>query len=626
MAIIKRRSRRSKDFLDRKFFRQNKYHANSEQHAPQWKIFCMLIFLMILIVLLLKNDEPDHKEHINKRNIPDPEKSLPPSSSQLYTFKHAAVSSDSQACSDIARNLLRENENGNIFDATISTLICNGMTNIQSTGLFGGFLLTAYIPSEQKSVIIDAQMVSPKNFPLRVENFDTVKHGGMAIAVPGFLKGIWEMHKKFAKLTWKEILIPLIDLCKTGIIMTKHLRDSIDFNERILNDTYLRDLFIERSSGKVKRIGTKIILNKQCNFLELLSNHNDTGDIFTGSIGEMIVNDLKQVNSIITIDDLKSYNVKIYDGRIIDINDNHAIVVPNSLALLIPSILKTLMRYNFNASSWFEGENFINNTILTHHRIIETFKYAFAMRSRFGDPDFIDISDVTDYLLSEKFTNYILKSINDTSVKPNIDDYGLNETIPQNHGTSHISIVTENRDSVSVTSSINYYFGAGITGEKSGLIFNNGMDDFSFPGRDLNYFGLKETATNYQEAGKRALSSISPVIVIDKKTRMPQIIIGAAGGSKISSALTIAILRFLCCSNDLKEIIDAPRFHHQLVPNIFEYEYGITSNVIEGLMLKGHATYRYRNRGTIINALALDERNVYAISDYRKDHSGVAGF
>lgn len=351
--------------------------------------------------------------------------------------------------------MIRENQ-GNVFDATISTLICNGMTNVQSTGLFGGFLLTAYIPSEQKSVIIDAQMVSPKKFPLQFENFDTVKHGGLAIAVPGFLKGIWEMHKKYSKLSWKEILNPLIDLCKNGIILTKHLRDSIDFNERILNDTYLRDLFIERSSGKVKRIGTKIVLNKQCNFLELLSNHNEADGIFTGIIGEIIINDLKQVNSIITLDDLKSYNVKIYDGKIIDINDDHAIVVPNSLALLIPSILKTLIRYNFNASSWFEGEDFINNTILTHHRIIETFKYAFGMRSYFGDPDFIDISNIIDYLLSENFTNYILKSINDTSVKPNIDDYGLNETVPQNHGTSHISIVNENRDSVSVTSSINY--------------------------------------------------------------------------------------------------------------------------------------------------------------------------
>jgi gamma-glutamyltranspeptidase/glutathione hydrolase/leukotriene-C4 hydrolase len=169
-------------------------------------------------------------------------------------------------------------------------------------------------------------------------------------------------------------------------------------------------------------------------------------------------------------------------------------------------------------------------------------------------------------------------------------------------------------------------FGAGITGEKTGLIFNNGMDDFSYPGRDLNYFGLKETATNYPEAGKRALSSISPVIVIDKKTSQPKIIIGAAGGSKIISALSLAILRFLCCSSNLKEIVDAPRFHHQLVPNVLEYEYGIVNSVIEGLMLKGHASYRYRNRGTIINALTLDDRNVYAISDYRKDHSGVAGF
>lgn len=153
------------------------------------------------------------------------------------------------------------------------------------------------------------------------------------------------------------------------------------------------------------------------------------------------------------------------------------------------------------------------------------------------------------------------------------------------------------------------------------------MDDFSYAERSINYFGLKETPTNYPEKGKRALSSMSPLIVINRKTQMPSLIVGAAGGSKIISALSLAVLRFLCCTQDIKEIIDAPRFHHQMIPNIFEYEYGVLGSIIKSLKEKGHETKRYRNRGTIINALMKNEDDfIHAISDYRKDSSGVAGY
>lgn len=169
-------------------------------------------------------------------------------------------------------------------------------------------------------------------------------------------------------------------------------------------------------------------------------------------------------------------------------------------------------------------------------------------------------------------------------------------------------------------------FGAGISGKDSGLIFNNGMDDFSYPERAVNYFGLKETPTNFPETGKRALSSMAPIIVIDKKTANVKLVIGAAGGSKIISALSLALLRYSCCTKNIKEIVDAPRFHHQLVPNEVSYEYGMLSSIVDGLAFKGHKLKRYKNRGTIVNALSCISQDIYGIADYRKDWSGVSGY
>lgn len=152
------------------------------------------------------------------------------------------------------------------------------------------------------------------------------------------------------------------------------------------------------------------------------------------------------------------------------------------------------------------------------------------------------------------------------------------------------------------------------------------MDDFSYPQRNVNYFDLEETATNYPEPGKRALSSMSPMILIDSENKEVLMVIGAAGGPKIISALSIAILRYLCCTKSVKEIVDAPRFHHQLLPDEVEYEFGMIRGIIDGLIAKGHKMKRYQDRGTIVNALTKLKNEIQGISDYRKDWSGVAGY
>lgn len=185
--------------------------------------------------------------------------------------------------------------------------------------------------------------------------------------------------------------------------------------------------------------------------------------------------------------------------------------------------------------------------------------------------------------------------------------------------------VSSNSLDCCITNPLLFSFGSGQSGERSGLIFNNGMDDFSYPSRVLNYFNLKETSTNYPEPHKRALSSMSPLIVIDDSTGEVKFVVGAAGGSRIISVLVVLLQRFLCCTQDIKELIDAPRFHHQLVPDILEYEYGLTNRVVEGLAALGHKLERFTNRASIVNGLISDDSGIHAIADHRKDGSGVAG-
>lgn len=152
------------------------------------------------------------------------------------------------------------------------------------------------------------------------------------------------------------------------------------------------------------------------------------------------------------------------------------------------------------------------------------------------------------------------------------------------------------------------------------------MDDFSYLERSKNYFDLEETKNNYPEPGKRALSSMSPMIMIDPTSGEVLMVIGSAGGPKIISALSIAILRYLCCTKSVKDIVDAARFHHQLLPDEMEYEFGMIKGIIEGLVAKGHKLKRFQDRGTIINALTKLKNEIQGVSDFRKDWSGVSGY
>lgn len=153
-------------------------------------------------------------------------------------------------------------------------------------------------------------------------------------------------------------------------------------------------------------------------------------------------------------------------------------------------------------------------------------------------------------------------------------------------------------------------------GKRTGIILNSGMDDFSSPGLK-NYFGLPGSPNNYIEPQKRALNSMTPTIIVGDNGQV-KLVLGAAGGTKIITGVAMAIIRTLWLGQDVKEAVDAPRIHHQLVPMEVEYEYGNQEQLIKGLEAIGHKTKRYHYRGSIICAIQQNSSAIYANADFRK--------
>uniref|UniRef100_A0A6P7FSA0 Glutathione hydrolase 1 proenzyme-like isoform X3 n=1 Tax=Diabrotica virgifera virgifera TaxID=50390 RepID=A0A6P7FSA0_DIAVI len=285
---------------------------------------------------------------------------------------------------------------------------------------------------------------------------------------------------------------------------------------------------------------------------------------------------------------------------------------------LVSFILNVLDGYNFTKESRLMEEE---NVLRIYHRIIETFKFAFAKRPELGDPNFVDVTEVTNELLSKDFAKLVRLKVKDkTSHDPAY--YGLrSNSINYDQGTSHISVIAENGDAVSVTSTINKQFGAAKTGKRTGFVFNNAMADFSFEFLKNN-FDLIGADINKPEPRKTPLSSMSPSILTDKHDNV-KLVIGGIGGPKILTSIAQTIMRLRWLNNNLKEAVDTPKVHHQLDPMTLVYEYGLIDELVQKLKALGHTTYRKTDSAVYV--LQRENDKIIGIHDSRKPGGGVYG-
>ncbi|KAI4456649.1 gamma glutamyl transpeptidase [Holotrichia oblita] len=441
----------------------------------------------------------------------------------------------------------------------------------------------------------------------------SVMNSPLAVGVPGELRGYWSAYQRFGKLPWKDLIQPSIDLCEQGYKITIAQHDSlVTDEENIKKDTHLKTWFVE-NEDKFKPTGSLVKPSKLCETLKIIANEG--GDaLYNGSLAKTFVKDIQDMGGIITEEDMKNYTVEWLEPVQTQFrNGDHFYSMPMpGCGLLLAMILNTLDGYNLTSASLHP-----ENIVQTYQRAIEAFKYAYARRSELGDMNFLEnVHELVSNLSSHKFADNIRSLINETKTSNDPQTYGGVFITKNDHGTAHVSILAENGDAVSATSTINLYFGAGLTSKNTGIILNSGMDDFSFTSYN-NYFGIPYSPNNKVEPMKRALSSMSPTIITDKDGDV-KLVVGASGGTKIITAVAQVIMRILWCDQNIKEAVDAPRFHHQLYPMQVQYEYGTLQQIVEGLEKLGHNTTRYTYRGSIVCAILRKDKKIFANADFRK--------
>lgn len=528
----------------------------------KWLLISVVIITVIILVLVfsLKSADDNH---------------LTPSG------RHGAVVSNGRGCAEIGSRMLEDG--GSAVDSAIATLLCEGIILPHSMGLGGGFVAVIYTKSNRKIETLTARESAPAAAKENMFIGATSITGAIAGAVPGELLGYWELHKRYGRLPWKVLFEPTIELCKNGHWVSKYLAAALaSKEEEIRLSPSMAEIFI-KPDGTLYKEGDYMKRTVLGQTLEQIAEHGAGVMYNGGKIGQMFAEDIQKLGGIITEKDLQDYRVTWEDSPRVKANCTKDYILyttplPSSGALLA-FILNVL------------SELYTDNRNVYWQRAIETFKHAFGQRSNLGDLQneqdmAATINETFNNLISREFSEKVRSLIRDDETFTNYGYYGANFTMEEDHGTANMAVLAPNGDAIVVTSTVNNYFGSKARSHRTGIILNDEMDDFATPGV-VNGFGIPASPANYIKPGKRPMSSMCPAILLDKQGNV-RMLVGAAGGTKITTTVAIAIIKYLIFNESIEHAVNDGRLHHQLAPMQVDYEAEVSPNTRDYLAKVGH--------------------------------------
>ncbi|KAI8449025.1 gamma-glutamyltranspeptidase-domain-containing protein [Phakopsora pachyrhizi] len=505
--------------------------------------------------------------------------------------KIGAVASEEIRCSNIGLEVLKEN--GTATDAAIATAICTGVVNCFSSGIGGGGFMVIKPAlcrnrpdcQDQDPISIDFRETSPSGSSY-LEKFkkdpELSKYGGLSVAIPGELAGFYEAYRLHGGgVSWKRLFEPSIELAKNfsvGERLGRMIYDDYGKNHSIWmrKSKAWSEIFFP-NNRTVIRSGDYIQRVNYSNTLQLVADQG-IQVFYSGQIAHQLVETINGDGGDVSVKDFSDYRPIVKRALKSSYLDRtfYTTHAPSSGPLLI-YLLNILENYQMRGT---------DRTPLSEHRLIEALKYTAAARTLLGDPNFLNVTEILRFkkFTSKKFANEVFKKIDDERTY-DFQHYNPHYDLLEDHGTTHLTVIDRRGSTVSLTSTVNLIFGSELMDQRTGIILNDELDDFSVPGRS-NDFNLSPSPLNYPEKGKRPISSISPVI-FDGPDGELWCSLGGSGGSRILSAIASTILK-LDWGIDLLNSIDDFRLHHQLLPNEVMVEKGYSSEYTDYFKSLGH--------------------------------------
>lgn len=535
--------------------------------------------------------------------------------------QHGMVASVDAMATRVGVDILKQG--GNAVDAAIAVGFALAVTHPQAGNLGGGgFMLLR--TAAGRTTAIDFREMAPARasrdmFLDKQGNADSklslTSH--LASGTPGTVAGFALAAQKYGTLPLSTLLAPAIKLARGGIIVNDALADDLATygKENLINHDNSRAIFY-KADGQPYQKGDRLVQKNLAHSLQLIAQQGPDA-FYKGKIADEIAAEMAQHGGLIGKADLAAYRAverKPVSGSYRGY-EVFSMPPPSSGGIHIVQILNILE--NFDLAKWGFGSADAMQVMA------EAEKYAYADRSEYlGDPDFVKVPQQA--LTSKAYAKTLAQQIDVNKARPSADIKPGKLAPYESNQTTHFSVVDKDGNAVAVTYTLNTYFGSGVVAGNSGILMNNEMDDFSAKPGTPNVYGLVGGEANAIQPAKRPLSSMSPTIVAkDGKTWL---VTGSPGGSRIITTVLQMVVNSIDFGMNVAEATNAPRFHHQWLPDQLRVEKGFSPDTLRLLEAKGQHVKVLPAMGSTQSIMIGPDGMRYGASDPRSVDDLSAGY
>jgi gamma-glutamyltranspeptidase / glutathione hydrolase len=503
---------------------------------------------------------------------------------------------------------------GNAFDAAIATQLALAVVYPNAGNIGGGGFMVARLANGE-TVSLDYRETAPaaahRDMYLDKEGnlipgLSTVGH--LSAGVPGTVAGLFES-MKHAKLPFKTLIQPAIELAENGFAITQREATGLNgLQEGLLKYNTVKNVFQKNTAWKA---GDTLVQKDLANTLKRIRDKGAAG-FYEGETAELIVEEMKRGNGIITHDDLKNYTAKWRTPHSFNYRGHEIISMPmpSSGGVIINQLLKMIEPFPV-ASYGFHSPEAVQ-------LMVEASRRSYADRSEFmGDADFYDVPVsklVDENYLKERMNDFVPgKAGKSENVKPG------KIAMQQKEQTTHISVIDKDGNMVAVTTTLNNSYGSKTVVGGAGFLLNDEMDDFSAKPGVPNMYGALGGEANAIVPGKRMLSAMTPTIVL--KNDMPFLVLGTPGGTTIPTSVFQTLVNIIDFNLSTEDAINNPKFHHQWFPDRIDVEKTFPQSLRTILQNMGYTINERSAIGRMEVIKVLPDGKFEAVADIRGDDS-----
>lgn len=512
------------------------------------------------------------------------------------------------------------------MDAAVATHFALAVVNPEAGNIGGGGFLVVRM-ADGTTASLDfretAPMAATRDMFLDAAGEPTGASvaGHLATGIPGSVAGMWEAHRRFGTLPWGELLQPAIHLAE-GIVVHQRLAESLRGHAGALDD-HPAAAAVFLPGGSAPRVGDRLVQTDLAETLRRISREGKNG-FYRGRTAALVEAEMRRGGGIMTAADLARYEARWREPIRFTYRGHEVISMPppSSGGATLAEMLEILEGYDLRAMG--------HNSARHAHLFAEAARRAYADRNAYlADPDFVPqpIARMTSeaYAAERRANISPNRATPSSSVQPGMGaaPAGVGARGEGTH-TTHYSIVDAAGNAVAVTTTINSLYGNRVVVAGAGFFLNNEMDDFSAKPGTPNQFGLVQGEANAIQPGKRMLSAMTPIIVVDPAGRL-KLVTGTPGGSTIITTVAQIVSNVVDFGMEAGVSTSAPRLHHQHLPDTLRYERGgLAPEVATALREMGHAlSERPGFQGDVQTVMVLADGTLAGVADRRRGGAAV---